>query len=636
MTHSSRLTALSLGLFAAAFARPVEAQQGLLPFLPEDTIAVISAPNLEASMAKFANMPMAKIWHEEEVQNFVADGMEMLQEQIQMGMSQAEEMHAQGMLPVDPAKLMELRVRGVTLAITQLGIEMGDFGPMPAVGLMAYLDFGDTAQQWNGLVRMGLGMLEQEAGDDVVFEESEVGGNKIITLAPAMAPPDFGMAMNVALVDGGILIGTITDEVKATVQAMVDGKHRLSATETYKANRKHLMTDGAELEAYMRPDKAWDFAIEALGMAAQMERELSWLDTDGLARALDALGFMSIKSMATASAYKEGKAVTTSFAVAPAPDRKGLLAVGNSTLDLSFLRWVPKDAVSFSGVTMAPMSLYDSIVAGMRAYDPEVADMAMAQLGLMEDKVGFKLRDDLFGAMGDTMITWSMPMASMMSAPEMAILLKVQDQKKIVKVLGTMTEMSDGMVELEESERRGVTTYQLRINFDPGAGMGMGMNPLDMFNPSFAFKDGYMVMGFSPSDIRRAFKRMDRKEDADPKRDMRGNKEFATYMGQFPEEISSLAFTDWKASFESGYQMVASMMAFLPMDEDIPIDMSMLPDASTMTQHLFGSLYYSQIDGSGIASTSISPFGPETLVAVGLLAGVGGFMAVWLQDSAGF
>ena len=210
------------------------------------------------------------------------------------------------------------------------------------------------------------------------------------------------------------------------------------------------------------------------------------------------------------------------------------------------------------------------------------------------------------------------------------MLLKVQDDKKIVKVLDSLAQMSDGMVELEENERRGVTTYQLRINFDPGA--GMGMNPLDMFNPSFAFKDGYMVMGFSPSDIRRVFKRMDRKDDADPKRDMRGNKEFASYMADIPEGITKMGFTDWKASFESVYQIAASMMAFLPMDEDIPIDMSMLPDSSTMTQHLYGSIYYGQVDGSGMGTTAISPFGPEMLMAIGALGGVGGFLAVYLQE----
>ena len=621
MTHTSRLTALSLGLFAAAFARPVEAQQGLMPFLPEDTIAALSAPNLQASMAEFANMPLAKIWHEEEVQNFLGDGMEMLQEQIQMGMAQAEQMHAQGMLPVDPARLMELRVNGFTLAITKLGLEMGDFGPMPAVGVMAHVDFGDTAQQWNGLVRMGLGMLEQEAGDEVVFEESEVGGYKVITLAPAMAPPDFGMAMNVALVDGGIVIGTITDQVKATVQAMVDGKHRLTASDTYKANASHLTSDGAEFEAYIRPDKVVDFAMNALDMGSQMDPDLAMIDAEGIARAFDALGIMSIKSMGTSSSYKDGKAVITSYTVAPAPDRKGLMAASNKTLNMDFLRWVPKDAVSFSAATFEPMSVYDSLVEALRAYDPETAEMVLGQLGFMEDKVGLKLRDDLFGAMGDTMISWSMPMASMMSAPEMAILAKVQDEKKVVKALGTFAQMTDGMIELEESERRGVTTYQVRINVDPGAGAGMGMNPLDMFNPSFAFKDGYMVMGFSPSDIRRVFKRMDRGEDADPKRDMRGNKEFAAYVDQLPEGLSSVGFTDWKASFESGYQMVASMMAFLPMDENIPIDMSMLPDASTMTQHLFGSIYYTKVDGAGISATTISPFGAETLI---LLAGLGG------------
>ena len=619
MSHLSRLTALSLSLLAA----PLEAQHGLLPFLPEDTLVAISVPDLEATTGEFSEMPLAKIWHEEEVQNFLSDAMDMVHEQIEEAMAQADEMHAQGMLPIDPEKLMGLRINGGTFAVTKLGIEVGDFGPMPSFGLMLHLDLGDTAQQWNGLLRMGLDMLTQEAADQVTREEQEVGSYKIITMKPTMAPPGLDMCLNIAMVDDGILIGTLTDQVKATVQAMSEGRHVLAATERYKTNCKRLPTAGAEVEMFMRIDEMLDFSVDALGIAAQMEREFAWLDADGLGRAVDALGLKSIKSIGATSSYKGGKAVTTSYAVAPAPDRKGLLAGANKNLDLSFLQWVPKDAVSFSAMTMEPMSIYDSITAAMRAYDPQFAEMALAQLGGIEKQMGFTVRDDLFGALGDTMISWSMPIATMMSAPELAILLKVNDPDKIVKVLRSLTEMSDGFVELEDSERRGITTYQFRVNFDPGMG---GMNPFDMFNPSFSFKDGYMVAGFSPSDIRRVFKRMDRKDDADPKRDIRGNKEFAIYSGQYPANIQSLGFTDWKANFESIYQMVASVLAFLPMDEDIPIDMSMLPDASTMTQHLFGSIYYTEVDGAGMSSTAVSPFGPELgLVAAAVIGAVAGF-----------
>jgi hypothetical protein len=152
------------------------------------------------------------------------------------------------------------------------------------------------------------------------------------------------------------------------------------------------------------------------------------------------------------------------------------------------------------------------------------------------------------------------------------------------------------------------------------------MNPFDIINPTFAFKDGYLVAGFSASDIRRVFERMERTDD-DPKNDIRGNKEYARYADAVTGEVQSLGFTDWKAQFESYYQILTSVLAFVPMNEDVPIDMSLLPDVATLTQHLYGSLSYSKEDGGGFASTTISPFGPEVavLAAAGVIAGAGVF-----------
>lgn len=619
--------ALTLALLPLGLIAPLGAQQSVLPYLPADTVLAVTVPDLDASAEEFARMPLARIWREEEVQNFVRDAMEMAREQIDRAVAQAKEMHAQGKLPVDPEKLLALRLRGGTLAVTKLDLQVGDFGPIPEIGIMLHLDLGETAQQWSGLVKMGLDMLAQQAGEEIEREEFQVGEAKVVCLRPTAGPPGLRMGLNVATVGNGILIGTLTDEIRATLEAMAAQEAVLGASERYLATARHLAAEGAEARMYMRLDSIVDFGIAALGIAAQMEPELAWLDVEGVRRAVDALGLRGIHSLGAASSYQDGRAVSTSYVVAPAPDRKGLLAGADKNLDLAFLRWVPSDAVSFTATTMEPMSIYDAAVAALKAYDAEKAGQLLTKLTGLEEQIGFSIREDLFGAVGDTLITWSMPMATMMAPPETAILLKVKDQDKIVKVLRSLTGLSQGMVELEESERRGVKSYQFSFNFDPTGGMG-GMNPLDMINPSFAFNEGYMVAGFNASDIRRVFKRMERLEDAPASGDIRGNKEFAAYEGQYPADIQALSFTDWKANLESYYQILTSMLAFVPMNEDIPFDMSLLPDSSTLTKHMFGSIAYTETDGTGIRSTTISPFGPE--LGIGIAALVAGGVAAFL------
>ena len=161
------------------------------------------------------------------------------------------------------------------------------------------------------------------------------------------------------------------------------------------------------------------------------------------------------------------------------------------------------------------------LIKGMQAYDPNMSEMMLAQLGQMETQLGFSIRKDLLGSIGDHYITWSMPMGTISAAPEMAVLVKVNSEEKLVGALKTIAAMSDGALEIEEATKRGLKSYQVVINTDSMDMDGMMMNPFDMFQPTFAFKDGYMVMGFSASDVKRVFKRMDREDN--PKGDIRSN-----------------------------------------------------------------------------------------------------------------
>lgn len=602
----------------ALFSVPIAAQEVVLPYLPKDTMMAVSVPDLPTSMAEFGSMPLAKMWAEEEVQSFLADVMAMAKKEIDKAMAQAKEMHQQGALPVSPDDLMKLRVRGGTFAITSMQLEMGDFGPMPKFGMVLHLDFGDTAEQWFGLARLGMSMMEQQARDEMQKEETTVGAYKLTSYTPKSAM-GIEMGLNVAMTKTGIVLGTLKDDVRGVLDNMQKQTPVLAATPRFQANSKHLVADGAEYRMFMRLDPMLDFTMSALRLGAEQSDELKMVDMDGVERAIEALGLRCIQSIGSAGTYQNGKAVSKGYTVAPAPDRKGVFAGANKNLDVGFLKWVPNDAVSFSGATMDPLSLYDAMVNALRAYDSKFAEQMLEQLGGMEKQLGFTIRDDLFGSLGDTWCTWSMPMGNITSAPEMAFLVKVKDQDKIVKVLKNLAALTDGAVEIEEGEKRGLKAYQVRVNADPL--QGMGVNLFDIINPTFAFKNGYMVAGFSASDVKRVFQRMDREDD--PKGDIRGNKEYAAIAAQLPAEVQSVSFTDWKANFESLYQIATGVLAFLPMGEDVPIDMSRLPDSATLTKHLSGEIAWSKADGNGFATTSVGPFGPEltlglvTAIAVG-------------------
>ena len=607
----------------AALAAPAAAQ-GMLPYLPKKTMMAMTAPDLAASMAEMRQMPIAKMWAEDEVQAFVSDVMEMAMEQIDEGMDQMRAMHDAGMMPVSPDTLMKLRLQGFTLAVTEFELKMGEFEPFPKFGTLLHLDFGESAATWMPLVQMGLGMMQAEGGDLMTTTEWSIGDVKAVTMTPNMAPEGFEMGLNVAMVPNGIVIGTLTDDVKDVVTNWVNKTPMLSQTAGYAAAAQMIDTDGAELHMFMAPDSVMSTGLNVLKTLSQMDEmaEMQMLDFAGIERAMQAMGMSNFGTLGLSTTYKDGNAVTKASHAYSANSRtKG----AKRPVDKKFLRWVPKDAVSFAAGSLDSTSIYDTIVKGMQAYNPDMAQMMLAQLAEMENQLGFSVRGDLLGSLGDHYISWSMPMGTITSAPEMAYLIKVNSEEKLIGALKNMAALSQGMVELEEATKRGLKSYQLLVNFDPMD--GMGMNPFEMFQPTFAFKDGYMVMGFSASDVKRVFKRMDR--DDNPKGDIRSNKEFMAVQDQFPEGITSMGFVDNKASFESTYQMATGMLAFVPMPEDVPVDMSMIPESETLTQHLSAGIYYTKSGANGSETVSISPFGPETWFTIGALGGAAaaGFMA---------
>jgi hypothetical protein len=602
----------------ALLAAPLSAQ-GILPYLPKKTIMAVSAPNLSMSMAEFQQMPMAKMWAEDEVQTFFADMMEMAQEQMDDQMEQVREMHAAGHIPISPDVLMGLSLNGGTFAITEMSWAEGPFGPQPNMGLVAHMDFGESAPMWITLIEMGMAMMDQEAGEDLTRTETQIGDIKMVTFSPPEGMTD--MSLNIAMVPNGIVIGTLTDDVKSTITNMVNKTPALATTPGFTAATKRLDTAGAEAQMFMAPNPVMNFAMTGLETAIEQERDFAMIDMDGVKRAMQAMGMSKLGTMAMSSSYVDGKAVTKSYHATP-----GNSTASTTTVDTKFLKWVPKDAVAFSASTIDIGGIYDMIHKGLTAYNPEMAKQMLGQLAQIEGQLGFTIRGDMFGSIGDHYITWSMPMGTISSAPEIAVLLKINNEEKLVNSLKNLAELTQGMIELEEGTKRGVKSYSITVNSDMME-MPMDINIFEMFQPTFAFKDGYMVLCFSASDVKRVFKRMDR--DDNPKGDIRSNKEFMSCADSIPQGVTSLAFKDWKADFESMYQLATGVLAFVPMPEDVPIDMSLLPDSETLTRHLFASVSYTKTDANGTESVDVSPFGPETLLVTSALLGAGiGFAAM--------
>jgi hypothetical protein len=608
---------------------PLDAQRSnLKQALPAGTIAFFALPDIGKSIDELFTMPMLRMWQQEELQRVLAPALAELEKQWRDGLKQAEALHEQGKVPFSPQDLLELRLFGATAALTHVALK-GDTDPVPDIGIVVHLDFGPSAPTWRKLIDFGLAELER-VGDDLVRTETEVGGVKLTT----WQPPDIPMGLNLAWVGDGVVVGTVQSEVSGVLEALQAQRKVLTADNSYKAVAAKVETSGSELEFFFDFQQAYRAAFGILELAEAHAPDFPpQLSVTGLDRALDALGLKAIKAMGATCTYQDGKAVTKSYVVCPAPERKGLVADGSKNLDLSCLGWVPKKATSCSAMTINLTALFDAFVGAFNAYDPDLAKEALAQLGAIEQQVGFTVRDDLCGAFGDQMLTWSLPFQGIPglsggSPINALVLFQMKDKDRLLKCLNGLEEVSQGKLEFDSNTRDDTTTYYVKLNVDLGS--DLPFNPLDMIQPVFGFQNGYMVLGFSRADVRKTMTAMAaEKPEAET---IRGNQAFADMLSKLDQErLTAVSFSDNRATFDNVYELLYGLSAMVP--EDFPVDVKELPDEGAfLSQHLFPSVSHSHTDGTGFANVSVGPFGPELGVVIGVVLGGVGVGAAFAQQ----
>lgn len=624
LTLTPTLTRTAAGLLLGTLlALPASAQGTAFKHaLPESCILFFTAPDFATSIKEFEATAFFSMWKEEEVQEFLAALLKEAGKKKEELLEQGRAMHKAGQFPLDPDELLKLRLQNLTFAATSLGLSMSEFGkPEPRIGVLVHADFGDSFPSWRKVIQLGMDKLMEARGHRLKKSSSKVEGVDLVTITKPGSP----MSLNVGFVGTGVVLGTVKEDVEATIRNHITGKEVLTATGNYKETVKRLDTQGAEVEFYFQPKLLVDTLMKMVRTGIENAPNVpANVDVDGIDRAVTAFGLRSCNAYGATSQYQGKRAVTRGFFYSPEPQRQGIAVSGGKSLKLDFLKWLPKDAANMSAATFNAMAVHDALLSAVKAYDKEQAEHLMLMLKDYEKQFGLTLKEDLFGVLGDHYVMWSMGWSSFMQVPEGALLVKVKDEARLVKMLETLANLSEGWVELIPTERRGAKTYRLETNPEMMPNEAVAML-LSAVQPCFAFKNGYMVAALSSGDVRRAMKRMDR--DDDPKGDIRGNESFAEYVGRIPKEnLNAISWTDWRNSFENMYQAVTSLLALTMPGDNVPIDLTLLPEAGTLSKHLFGAMSWSVVDGTGYSSTMISPAGPEIVVggvAVALGLGVG-------------
>lgn len=615
-----RLT-LSSAIGAALLAGLPAQRSDLKRALPADTIVMMSMPDLDTSIRELLDMPLMRMWRQDEVQGFLKPALAEFDKQWGAMMAQAKDAHEQGMLPFAPDDLLKLRLYGASVGLTGFRLVGGEGAePMPDFGMVLHLDFGPSAPMWKKVIDFGLAQIEEQSAGMLQKSEATVGATKLTS----WNVPNMDLGLNLAWLGDGIVFGTRTKEVQSVIAGLAAkdvSANSLVGSAHYKTVAKKLDTQGAEVEMFVNHERLFGTVFDLLRFVEANAPDVpEQFSADGIERACTALGLLSVKATGATSTYQGGKAVSKSYALSPAPERKGLMADGSKNLDLDVLKWVPKKAIGVNATTINMSAWWDALTGAIKAYDEGLAKQLMGQLAEVEKKLAFTVRDDLCGAFGSQMVSWDLRMEGMPGVGGGSLmsgmyLVQVKDAEKVVKCLNGLRDAFGGTIEFGENKRDDLTTYFVKFNVEMP--QDIPFNVFDLITPHFGFQSGYMVLGFARSDVRKTMTAMaNQKPDAES---IRSNKEFADMIGQLKVDgLTSVSFSDFRARCNNIYELIYPFSFMVP--KEAPLDMEKLPDeGGFLSQHLFPSVSNSYTDGNGFTTTSVSPFGPEMMAVAGAL-----------------
>lgn len=212
-------------------------------------------------------------------------------------------------------------------------------------------------------------------------------------------------------------------------------------------------------------------------------------------------------------------------------------------------------------------------------------------------------------------VSFSMPSPrSFLSAPPLTLSAKLTDrapfEESLVKFLGDLEELGEGMFTLVDSEYRDcrfLTMDEAEIDF-----LDLGLEIESNFvRPTFVVMDDRVFLSTLPHHAKKEVRRLLRREVE--------VHEALTGGASFPAWEAQMGYSDWAGVLGTAYTAGKAVMALA--GESLPFDTSGLPDADDLVRHFEPSLRSRQIVDGEILDRSESSFGPEaSYIAVAGLA----------------
>ena len=560
---------------AAQLAPEAPQTASLAEHLPADTILYVEIPDISGMREGISFSSLGKIYADPELQNFLAEGLGMLDEQWEnlRGMSAGMGI-PEGLTYWEALQSVELGV-----AVRANPASENPFEIPPQIYAVARIGLGEGlgAPVFNLITThtegMGMELIGTEDGEVLMMEDS-------------------GFVFEISQSGDSMM-------VSFTMGAKGDGS--LAEDPRFVSAREGTMANGSVMFGYLQWSDIMQDLLKGLSYEAPMFH--------GPAQRFYDRALKPLESIALATGWNE-QGTFTNLRVAMNGDGDGLYATGPADMDL--LKYIPSDATNFfvrsEATNVGPffMETMDDFLSveidgmvlkdGLAMEAPEVhtwlygdkrpeLDAAIAAFGSRSfgygTSMGMQSEDLMFSELTDaaavsSMLTQLMPrFREMLDEMESPVRLDMKRVKKRVK-------NEDGSIANVPGPAYFMVDFAFMDEVPPQLSALTGA-----FQPTFGVtEDGWLVFSMSKQPVRRIL--MNGIEI--PEENVTTNPDVEGFLSRVPEGVTSVAWSDPRPAIDQAAGMAIGMMPMmLGMVEgemDLPFEAEKLPSAELFTRYL--------------------------------------------------
>lgn len=576
-------SALALG-FLLPLAAPASAQDGLRleHIVPGDVFAFVEFAGLDACSEAAAELGLYQLWNEEEVQEFLAvliDEYNAMAGQTPAGVQEEW----------DFAKAL-LGGR-MSVALGELHITWADEAPMPHPGGVIALDVTGRREQ---MIQAFDQFLPPENDAAMGFRRGieERSGFELIRFDQVENDPK--LSLYVTFVENLMLVGVEEELIGRCLDNLVGIGEGDTLAGSGAFQRARSKSQGERLlELYLNVDALFG-RIEGLIPVEVMDL-------------LENLGLADINAVYYTSAVHAGDSFDTLYLDAPG-ERRGLMSSGGEGgITAETLARVPASAAHFTAMQFNAGHLFDTLWGAFEGFAPaDIVAEASEEMSQAEQMVGFQIRDGLLASLGEELVLYTeLPQNGFI--PNVVATMELADEEQFGGILDILLGM--GGVPLREISYRG---HQIQV---------IAADDLPIA-PAFTMHGGHLIVALSPGSLKNVLKGMEEGLGAS----ITSTEGFAeTFDGLAWEGAGMVQYIDVPRLAAFGYNAAENLLPGMVDEDDLPVDLYMMPSQETVLTHLNGwaDVGYSDADGVVFNSRAIS------------IASVLALAARWMDESPG-